>query len=59
MSSDRSGSMSRREFVVSSAAAGVGLAMTPALAAQPNGPEPGWFDRPMRWAQLTLVAIDL
>src|SRR5262249_12951910 len=52
--------ISRREFVVTSALAGIGLragslhgASGADAAAQAD-----WFDRPMRWAQLTLVEND-
>jgi hypothetical protein len=52
--------ISRREFVVTSALAGIGLgagslraASAPDATAQED-----WFDRPMRWAQLTLVEND-
>lgn len=45
--------MIRREFLRTSALAGAATAAgwNPATA-------PGWFDRPMRWAQLTLVEND-
>src|SRR5450755_3203073 len=43
----------RREFLWSSALAGSALAFA---AEPPAGDE--WFDRPMRWAQLTLVEDD-
>jgi hypothetical protein len=33
-------------------------APAPALAAAPAPPTHDWFDRPMRWAQLTLVEND-
>src|SRR5260370_32244098 len=39
--------MDRRQFL-----------LTPALAAFPAAADEGWFDRPMRWAQLTLVEND-
>jgi hypothetical protein len=39
--------MNRREFL-----------FTPALAAFAAPKDEGWFDRPMRWAQLTLVEND-
>src|SRR6266699_920085 len=39
--------MNRREFL-----------LTPALAALAVPKDEGWFDRPMRWAQLTLVEND-
>jgi hypothetical protein len=41
----------RREFLLASAAAA-------ALQASPADPAAGWFDKPMRWAQLTLVEDD-
>jgi hypothetical protein len=45
--------VNRREFLGAAALAG------PALALPQSGAEaPGWFDRPMRWAQLTLVEDD-
>src|SRR5215831_14391055 len=49
-------SLNRREFLRNSAIAASALALPgPAFAAS----EPqGWFDRPMRWAQLTLVEDD-
>jgi len=50
--------MSRREFVVGSAMAGLGLSLgspPPVLAAAAAD---AWFDKPMRWAQLTLVEND-
>ena len=53
----RDASMTRRAFVVSSAAAGIGLAIANKAAASSSA-EAGWFDRPMRWAQLTLVEND-
>jgi hypothetical protein len=43
--------ISRREFLCGAALAGSGLSFA-------DTPEP-WFDRPMRWAQLTLVEDDL
>jgi hypothetical protein len=57
MPTDRTGSMSRREFVVGSAAAGIGLTIARGPAA-PVDDAQAWFDRPMRWAQLTLVEND-
>src|SRR5437764_1261450 len=45
--------MNRREFIGGTALAGSALAI-----AQDTAPDPGWFDRPMRWAQLTLVEDD-
>jgi len=52
--------ISRRDFVVTSALAGIGLtAGTRQAPAQDSGaPAADWFDRPMRWAQLTLVEND-
>jgi hypothetical protein len=52
--------MSRREFVVTSALAGIGLsAGAVPIASGAGAAAPGdWFDRPMRWAQLTLVEND-
>jgi hypothetical protein len=52
--------MSRREFVVASALAGVGLTTGSLRAAdgQVAGAPADWVDRPMRWAQLTLVEND-
>src|SRR4051812_43579792 len=47
--------MNRREFIGGSALTGVALAQAQQQAA---APEDGWFDRPMRWAQLTLVEDD-
>jgi hypothetical protein len=55
LSTDRIGSISRREFVVGSAIAGIGLAMHADAAGIADAE---WFDRPMRWAQLTLVEND-
>jgi hypothetical protein len=49
--------MSRREFVVGSAIAGIGMTIARAAAAPVDEPQ-AWFDRPMRWAQLTLVEND-
>jgi hypothetical protein len=57
MSIDRTGSMSRREFVVGSAVAGIGMTIARAAAERVDEPQ-AWFDRPMRWAQLTLVEND-
>jgi hypothetical protein len=49
--------ISRREFVVGSAAATIGMAIDSGDLAFQAAPS-GWFDRPMRWAQLTLVEND-
>lgn len=43
--------LSRRDFLGSAALAG-------GAAAMPNPPAQPWFDRPMRWAQLTLAEND-
>ncbi|MEK7684086.1 MAG: beta-galactosidase trimerization domain-containing protein [Verrucomicrobiota bacterium] len=56
-------SFSRREFLQTSALAGAAAAWSdlnwgPAHAAEAEAGTPGWFDRPMRWAQLTLVEDD-
>ncbi len=47
---------SRREFLKESIAAGAALAVVGSISA--SEPSAGWFDRPMRWAQLTLVEND-
>ncbi|MCW5982088.1 MAG: beta-galactosidase trimerization domain-containing protein [Bryobacteraceae bacterium] len=44
--------MNRREFVTGAAAGALAVNAAPASGAS------GWFDRPMRWAQLTLVEND-
>jgi len=56
-------SVSRREFLASSAMAGAavvaGNSGWPAsITDSTASTEAGWFDRPMRWAQLTLVEND-
>src|SRR5689334_22413470 len=53
----------RRQFLVRSALTGSAVALSqlgwPAESiASPPATEAGWFDRPMRWAQLTLVEND-
>jgi hypothetical protein len=48
------GEINRREFMM---LAGAPAAAGSALAAAGASPE-GWYDRPMRWAQLTLVEDD-
>jgi Hypothetical glycosyl hydrolase 6/Beta-galactosidase trimerisation domain len=48
--------MDRRKFLQNAALAGSALAL-PVAAASAAEPAP-WFDRPMRWAQLTLVEND-
>jgi hypothetical protein len=62
--------ISRRDFVVVATLGGAGLATRSSRAARPgqarsaaataeaDGPARDWFDRPMRWAQLTLVEND-
>lgn len=58
--------LSRRSFLKTSTAAGTAAALGawPCLADAPPGstdagrPAPDWVDRPMRWAQLTLVEDD-
>ena len=47
----------RREFLRNAALAGSALALpgTEASAMEPAADPAPWFDRPMRWAQLTLV----
>jgi hypothetical protein len=45
--------MNRREFLGGTVMGGAALAQ-----AQNAAPAEGWFDRPMRWAQLTLVEDD-
>src|SRR6266849_5013658 len=63
MSLKRQKSLSRREFLhttalVGSLAALENLGEARAGWAEPNIKSEGWFDRPMRWAQLTLVEDD-
>src|SRR5580658_880637 len=48
--------MERRVFIKASALAAASQAAPAALLAAPV--DAGWFDRPMRWAQLTLVEND-
>src|SRR3982751_492735 len=45
--------MNRREFLVASGAAVGSLTIPAAYATEAN-----WFDRPMRWAQMTFVEDD-
>ncbi len=58
--------LTRRNFLKASAMAGAAITLGP-IAARPSGgagdpgapaPSPSWTDRPMRWAQLTLVEND-
>jgi hypothetical protein len=53
--------ITRREFIVNTAVAGGAVAAGSAARYPEPIPTPqtsGWFDRPMRWAQLTLVEND-
>ncbi len=52
--------LTRREFLQTTAAAAgaVGAAGAFRLKADAAADDPGWFDRPMRWVQLTLVEND-
>jgi Hypothetical glycosyl hydrolase 6/Beta-galactosidase trimerisation domain len=51
--------MDRRDFIRNAALAGSALALTPdAAVASPANDVPALFDRPMRWAQLTLAEND-
>src|SRR5512143_644332 len=51
--------MPRRDFLKASLLAGAGAALwTPELKAASATRLPDWIDRPMRWAQLTLVEDD-
>jgi hypothetical protein len=53
--------LTRRNFLKASAAAGAALTLGPLRAAPALGgvpSDPPWADRPMRWAQLTLVEND-
>ena len=52
---------SRRSFLRTCSVAGAMVAageMGPGLAAAPLADPPSWVDRPLRWAQLTLVEDD-
>ena len=51
--------ISRREFLANSAmTAAVAALPATAAASNPTSTAEDWFDRPMRWAQLTLVEND-
>lgn len=55
--------LSRRDFLQVSAAGALTLSASASSAAAPQSPPAGapasgWFDRPMRWVQLTLVEND-
>lgn len=47
----------RRDFITGSAVALASAAVQQSASAAPSSPA-GWYDRPMRWAQLTLVEDD-
>jgi hypothetical protein len=49
---------SRREFLRNTAVAGSALALAGDHAITAASEPLPWFDRPMRWAQLTLVEDD-
>jgi hypothetical protein len=52
-------SMNRREFLQASANGALVAVTSTEAWAQPEPPEqPGWYDRPMRWAQLAFVEDD-
>ncbi|HYK90737.1 MAG TPA: beta-galactosidase trimerization domain-containing protein [Acidobacteriota bacterium] len=55
-----SDSLSRREFLQKTAIAGAASSLNslPAGSQNPTAGTAPWFDRPMRWAQLTLVEND-
>src|SRR5437867_4409629 len=57
MSAEQTGEIARREFLQGTAGAAWALAAAPPVAAEPAAAG-GWFDRPMRWAQLVLVEND-
>ena len=60
--------LSRREFVHRTTAGAIAIVAPPLMAPTRQAPAsartsrpdlaPGWFDRPMRWVQLTLVEND-
>ncbi|HLH30250.1 MAG TPA: twin-arginine translocation signal domain-containing protein [Terriglobia bacterium] len=50
--------MNRREFLQASATGAVLAATGAERNAESNTPQPGWYDRPMRWAQLAFVEDD-
>src|SRR5947208_16991930 len=59
MSAARPDEIERRQFLHGAAGAAWVLAAAPAPAADPPPAAPaGWFDQPMRWAQLVLVEND-
>jgi hypothetical protein len=58
--------MNRRSFMKTASAAGATVALgrlpwvdlSAVEASSPIAPTPSWLDKPMRWAQLTLVEDD-
>jgi hypothetical protein len=50
--------MTRRDFLVASVAAGAAAAAASSERGPDAAGDQGWFDRPLRWAQLTLVEND-
>ncbi len=50
--------ITRREFLHATAAAGAVASLRLPERQAPSGADTGWFDRPMRWVQLTLVEND-
>ena len=51
-------SQNRRDFLRDAALAGAALALPANAASSATPADEGWFDKPMRWAQLTLVEDD-
>lgn len=58
MNTDNLESISRREFLVNAALTTTIAALPASIIAAPPTNADVWFDRPMRWAQLTLVEND-
>jgi len=53
------GGLTRREFLAATTIAGASVsAAYDSAPGTSAGGDPGWFDRPLRWAQLTLVEND-
>ncbi|HEY1215846.1 MAG TPA: hypothetical protein VGE93_19625, partial [Bryobacteraceae bacterium] len=51
--------MNRREFLQASASGALLVTGTPRTSGQTAPPaQPGWYDRPMRWAQVAFVEDD-
>src|SRR5271165_4010986 len=48
----------RRDFLKTAGVAASALVAGESLIAAPTAAPSGWFDKPMRWAQLTLVEDD-